>query len=163
MRKNSFSTLSTTRYTRYTENGNGDEYKKMYKTEKSLFNLYMNPDTKRINMGHFLLALEKMGLRRSDPRLQELMKGLQELHLQIGDEGTTPESMELPFESFRKLIDPNLVLLSQAFSQKLIIPDFLEFCSHLKDIFRRCKQNAEVSYVIFTILMVQFLQIKVST
>ena len=117
----------------------------MYKTEKSLFNLYMNPDTKRMNMGHFLLALEKMGLRRSDPRLQELLNGLQELHLQIGDEGTTPDSMELPFESFRKLIDPNLVLISQAFSQKLIIPDFLEFCSHLKDIFRRCKQNEEES------------------
>lgn len=105
----------------------------------------MNPDTKQINMGHFLLALEKTGLRRSDPRLQELISGLQELHSHIGDEGTTPESMELTFESFRKLIDPNLVLISQAFSQKLVIPDFLEFCSHLKDIFRRCKQNGDVS------------------
>ena len=120
--------------------GSGNEFK----TEKALFKLYMNPATEKINMGHFLLALEKTGLRRSDPRLQELIDALEELHSKIGEEGTTPENIDLPFESFQRLIEQNLVLISQAFSHKLIIPDFLDFCTHVKDIYRRCKNNKKV-------------------
>ena len=105
--------------------GGGEQYK----TERALFKLYMNPATEKINMGHFLLALEKTGLRRSDPRLFELMDALEELHNKIGEEGTTPENIDLPFESFQRLIEQNLVLISQAFSHKLIIPDFTDFCT----------------------------------
>ena len=89
----------------------------------------MNPSTEKINMGHFLLALEKTGLRRTDPRLKELIDGLEELHSKIGDEGTTPENIDLTFDSFQRLIEKNLVLISQAFSQKLIVPDFLDYCT----------------------------------
>ena len=120
--------------------GNAEQYK----TEKALFKLYMNPATEKINMGHFLLALEKTGLRRTDPRLEELMDSLEELHSKIGEEGTTSENIDLPFESFQRLIEQNLVLISQAFSHKLIIPDFTDFCTHVKDIYRRCKNNKKV-------------------
>ena len=120
--------------------GGGEQYK----TERALFKLYMNPATEKINMGHFLLALEKTGLRRSDPRLFELMDALEELHNKIGEEGTTPENIDLPFESFQRLIEQNLVLISQAFSHKLIIPDFTDFCTHVKDIYRRCRNNNKV-------------------
>ena len=123
-----------------------EESGEQYKTEKALFKLYMNPATDKINMGHFLLALEKTGLRRSDPRLQELIDALEELHSKIGEEGTTPENIDLPFESFQRLIEQNLVLISQAFSHKLIIPDFLDFCTHVKDIYRRCKNNKKVIF-----------------
>jgi hypothetical protein len=118
--------------------------KDKFATEMSLFKLYMNPATEKINMSHFLLALEKTGLRRTDPRLKELVDGLEELHCKIGDEGTTPENIDLSFDSFQRLIEKNLVLITQAFTQKLIVPDFLDFCTHLKDIYRRCKNNNKV-------------------
>ena len=118
----------------------------LHKAEKSLFKLYMNPATEKINMGHFLMALEKTGIKRSDPRLKELMDGLKELHDKIGEEGTTPENINLSMESFQRLIEKNLVLISQAFSQKLVVPDFLDFCTHLKDIFRRCRSNNKVNF-----------------
>ena len=114
------------------------------KTEKALFSLYMNPSTEKINMGHFLLALEKTGIRRTDPRLKELIDDLEELHDKIGEEGTTPENIDLSFDAFQRLIDKTLVLVSQAFSQKLVVPDFPDFCTQLKDIYRRCRSNNKV-------------------
>ena len=104
----------------------------------------MNPTTEKINMGQLLLALEKTGIRRTDPRLADLVQNLEELHDKIGEEGTTPENIDLSFDSFQRLIDKTLVLISQAFSQKLVIPDFGDFSIHLKDIYRRCKSNNKV-------------------
>ena len=56
----------------------------------------------------------------------------------------TPENIDLYFDSFERLIDKNRVLLSQAFSQKLIVPDFAHFSTHLKDIYERCRNNNKV-------------------
>ena len=111
---------------------------------ESLFSLYADPATQKINMGHFLSALEKTGLRRTDPRFKCLMKTLDELHEEIGEEGKTSENIDLSFDSFQKLTEKNIVLLSQAFSQRLIVPDFTDFCAHLREIYRRCRDNNKV-------------------
>ena len=102
-------------------------------------------------MGHFLLALEKTGIRRTDARLKPLIESLEELHDKIGEEGTTPDnidlsfdSIDLSFDSFQRVIGKVLVLVSQAFSQKLVVPEFPDFCTHLKDIYRRCRSNNKV-------------------
>ena len=68
--------LSMTNKTLTSSSNAGGDSKK---TEKALFNLYMNPATEKINMGHFLLALEKTGIRRTDPRLKELIEGLEDV------------------------------------------------------------------------------------
>ena len=104
----------------------------------------MNPETEKINMGYFLLALEKTGLKRSDPRLKELIQGLKELHRNTGDKEWRYENIDVDFDTFQKLIEKNLVLISQVFSQKLVIPDFVNFCAYLTDIFGRCQQNTKV-------------------
>ena len=88
------------------------------------------------------------------PRLKELIESLEELHHKIGEEGTTPENIDLSFDSFQRLIDKSLVLVSQAFSQKLVVPDFPDFCTHLKDIFRRCRSNTKVWIDIILILTI---------
>jgi hypothetical protein len=42
-----------------------------------------------------------------------------------------------------RLVGENIILMSQALSRKLVIPEFPEFCSQLKGIFQRCAQNKE--------------------
>ena len=65
------------------------------KTAEDLFLLHKNESTDTINMGKFLLSLEKTGIRKTDPRLKELMEGLEELTSEIGQSGTSPESNDL--------------------------------------------------------------------
>ena len=88
--------------------------------------------------------IEKVFGKAASARLKELIEGLEELHSKIGEEGTTPENIDLSFDSFHRLIEKNLVLISQEFSQKLVVPEFLDFCTHLKDIYRRCRNNHKV-------------------
>jgi hypothetical protein len=46
-------------------------------------------------------------------------------------------------EIFRRLVGENIILMSQALSRKLVIPEFPEFCAHLKGIFQRCAKNKQ--------------------
>ena len=112
---------------------------------EELFALYKNASpSKQINVGRFFSALEKTGIRRTDPRLKELMEELEELKTEIGEEGSPPESINLDFDLFQRFIDKNLVLVCQALSQKLVIPDFEDFGSHLTEIYRNCRNNQKV-------------------
>ena len=112
---------------------------------EELFALYKNASpSEEINVGRFISALEKTGIRRTDSRLKELMEELEELKVEIGEEGSPPESINLDFELFKRFIDKNLVLICQALSQKLVVPDFTDFCSRLRDIFKLCRNNQKV-------------------
>ena len=44
---------------------------------------------------------------------------------------------------FFRLVGENIILMSQALSRKLVIPEFPEFCGHLKGIFQRCAMNKQ--------------------
>ena len=112
------------------------------KTVEDLFLLYKNESVDSINVGQFLSALEQTGIRRTDPRLKELMAELGELKSEIGQKCV--ENNNLPFDLFQRLADKNLVLVSQALSQKLVLPDFADFCTRLKEIFANCQGNNKV-------------------
>lgn len=93
----------------------------------------------QVNIGHFLVGLEKTGIRRTDPRLSDFMRGLEQMHRQIGTEGTVPENVDVDFDEFQGLVqDKNLMLILQAFCRKLVIPDFPDFCRQLDEIFEDC-------------------------
>lgn len=42
-----------------------------------------------------------------------------------------------------RLVGENIILMSQALSRKLVIPEFPEFCERLKHVFFKCKKNKE--------------------
>lgn len=107
----------------------------------NIFNVHKNPSTGQINVGNFLTAMERTGFCRTDPRLSNLMTSLKTLHAQVGEEGTLPENINLDFKTFSKLIDENLVIITQVLNKKLVIPEFPEFTSLLKEMFDSCKKN----------------------
>ena len=114
------------------------------KTVEDLFLLYKNESTDTINMEKFLAVVEKTGIRRTDPRLKELMEELEELQSVIGQKETPIENNNLPFDLFQRLVDKNLVLLSQALRKKLAVPEFEDFCTRLREIFTNCRSNNKV-------------------
>jgi len=54
---------------------------------------------------------------------------------------------------FLRLVGENIMLMSQALSRKLVIPEFPEFCERLKHVFYKCKKNKDgkVSKKIFNL------------
>ncbi|XP_029314300.1 glutaminase kidney isoform, mitochondrial isoform X2 [Cottoperca gobio] len=81
----------------------------------------------------FLTALKATGLRSGDPRLKECMDTLKET-LRNSSDGVT-----LDRHLFKKCVQSNIVLLTQAFRKKFVIPDFQSFTSHIDELYESAK------------------------
>nr|XP_034959502.1 glutaminase liver isoform, mitochondrial isoform X2 [Zootoca vivipara] len=86
-----------------------------------------------ISVHKFTSALKGTGLWTSDPRLRDCMNLLQKATQEPSAGGL------LNRELFRRCVSSNIVLLTQAFRKKFVIPDFQEFTSHMEQIFESSK------------------------
>ncbi|KAF0026177.1 hypothetical protein F2P81_020914 [Scophthalmus maximus] len=82
----------------------------------------------------FLTALKATGLRSGDPRLKECMETLKET-LRNTSDGVT-----LDRHLFKRCVQSNIVLLTQAFRKKFVIPDFQSFTSHIDELYESAKK-----------------------
>lgn len=81
----------------------------------------------------FITALKATGLRTGDPRLKECMDMLK-LTLK-----STTDGVMLDRHLFKKCVQSNIVLLTQAFRKKFVIPDFKTFTSHVDKLYEKAK------------------------
>ncbi|KAM4698662.1 glutaminase kidney isoform, mitochondrial isoform 1-T1 [Rhinophrynus dorsalis] len=88
----------------------------------------------KIPVHKFITALKATGLRTSDPRLKECMDMLR-LSLQ-----TMSDGVMLDKELFKKCVQSNIVLLTQAFRRKFVIPDFVSFTSHIDELYESARK-----------------------
>ncbi|XP_056108378.1 glutaminase kidney isoform, mitochondrial [Rhinichthys klamathensis goyatoka] len=83
----------------------------------------------KLSVARFLTALKSTGLMTSDPRLRDCMR---QIHQAVQESvGMTMMDQEL----FRKCVGSNIVLLTQAFQRKFIIPDFEAFTSLINHLY----------------------------
>ncbi|XP_016130036.1 glutaminase kidney isoform, mitochondrial-like isoform X3 [Sinocyclocheilus grahami] len=80
----------------------------------------------------FTTALKATGLRTGDPRLKECMEMLK-VTLKTTSDGALDRHL------FKKCVQSNIVLLTQAFRKKFVIPDFQSFTSHVDQIYESAK------------------------
>uniref|UniRef100_A0A8C9SSV7 glutaminase n=1 Tax=Scleropages formosus TaxID=113540 RepID=A0A8C9SSV7_SCLFO len=82
----------------------------------------------------FVTALKATGLRTGDPRLKECMEMLK-VTLK-----STSDGVMLDRHLFKKCVQSNIVLLTQAFRKKFVIPDFQSFASHVDELYESAKK-----------------------
>ncbi|XP_028347048.1 glutaminase liver isoform, mitochondrial isoform X3 [Physeter macrocephalus] len=88
----------------------------------------------RIPIHKFTTALKATGLQTSDPRLRDCMSQMRRIVREASSGGLLDRDL------FRKCVSRNIVLLTQAFRKKFVIPDFEEFTSHVDRIFEEAKE-----------------------
>ncbi|XP_060786445.1 glutaminase kidney isoform, mitochondrial isoform X2 [Neoarius graeffei] len=81
----------------------------------------------------FITALKATGLRTGDPRLKECMEMLK-VTLK-----STSDGVMLDRHLFKKCVQSNIVLLTQAFRKKFVIPDFMAFSSHIDELYETAR------------------------
>jgi len=69
--------------------------------EDSLFDMFKNESTGLLSMGRFLAALRATGIRRTDPRIVEMMENLKKVFKTNNYEGGSPETLNLNRETFK--------------------------------------------------------------
>uniref|UniRef100_A0A671T572 glutaminase n=1 Tax=Sinocyclocheilus anshuiensis TaxID=1608454 RepID=A0A671T572_9TELE len=87
----------------------------------------------RIPAHKFITALKATGLRTGDPRLKECMDMLK-VTLK-----STSDGVMLDRHLFKKCVQSNIVLLTQAFRKKFVIPDFQPFASHIDTLYEKAR------------------------
>ena len=93
-----------------------------------------------ISVNKFLNALSATGIRASDPRLKETIDKLRSIAREKQIVGSI-ESMHLDHETFRNIVRENIVLISRALRQQIVIPDFSGFTKHMDDFYWKCKST----------------------
>ncbi|XP_051787313.1 glutaminase kidney isoform, mitochondrial isoform X1 [Erpetoichthys calabaricus] len=88
----------------------------------------------KITVHKFITALKSTGLRTGDPRLKECMDMLRTT-LQSTTDGVTLDKV-----LFKKCVQSNIVLLTQAFRKKFVIPDFASFTSHIDELYESARK-----------------------
>ncbi|KAM4609794.1 glutaminase liver isoform, mitochondrial [Polymixia lowei] len=88
-----------------------------------------------IPLSQFIFALKKTGLLTSDPRLRDCVRQMR----QATRDSTGPVMMDQTF--FRKCAGNNIMLLTQAFRKKFIIPDFEEFAKYINEFYYSAQQQ----------------------
>jgi len=113
--------------------------------EDMLFEVFKSEDAHEIDsiaLGQFVVALENTGLRRSDPRLAEMLAKVNIYAKNEGPElnGDILDQKIIDRVEFKNLIIENIVLISRALRHQLIIPEFREFTSMIDRMFEDAAQ-----------------------
>ena len=69
-------------------------------------------------------------MRKSDPRLKEMVKNLEDFQARMAaqqSKSSKVEDINIGRKEFKELIYENIVLISKALRHQFIIPDFLQF------------------------------------
>ncbi|XP_049533888.1 glutaminase liver isoform, mitochondrial isoform X1 [Anopheles darlingi] len=112
-------------------------------SEDQLFQMFKNKETNTVNMGKFLAELRTIGIRRTDPRIQEMMDNLKRVHKLNNYEHGSPHTQQLNEETFKAVIAPNIVLIARAFRHQFVVPDFQGFTKDIEEIYWKCKSNTD--------------------
>ncbi|XP_060568384.1 glutaminase kidney isoform, mitochondrial-like, partial [Ruditapes philippinarum] len=110
--------------------------------EDRLFD-YLGDKNGRVHITRFVNALTSTGLRENDPRLAECFQGLSRYQssgrFQDGDMSKFGPTIDR--ETFKQCIAKNISLISTAFRNEFIIPDFSQFCSDIDELYWQCREN----------------------
>ena len=77
-----------------------------------------------------------MGIQQDDPRLRNMYTVLSNL-------STTPnfENLKLDPNTFKHVLSENIVFVTKAFQNRLVIPAFEAFCDNITNIYEKLKLN----------------------
>ncbi|XP_071551699.1 glutaminase liver isoform, mitochondrial-like isoform X2 [Panulirus ornatus] len=108
--------------------------------EDQLFDMFKDEVEETVHMGRFLAALAETGLRKSDPRLSELRSNLMEVHTALeNSKDMSISSLKLDKNTYKSVIQDNIVLISRALRHQLVVPEWHDFTSYIEEFYWSCK------------------------
>ncbi|XP_055339794.1 glutaminase liver isoform, mitochondrial-like isoform X1 [Paramacrobiotus metropolitanus] len=116
--------------------------------EDLLFDVFKN-EQGRVPVGKFVQTLLNTGLRKDDPRLEEFNRHILNAQ-QANSDLSDLYGLTLDRETFHACIRENLLLISRAFLNSFIIPEWQEFCNSIDEIYWNCralKDGKVASYI----------------
>ena len=102
--------------------------------ERRLFDALANGQG-TIHAGALRAALRGAGIRLDDPRVEQAVGALAEL-----ETANRPQAREIDFETFVRVVQPNVLMIDKALKRELAIPDFEGFGGRIERIFESARR-----------------------
>lgn len=102
--------------------------------ERRLFEAVREGAGEKLPARYLRDVLAKAGLLEGDPRLAESLAALDRVM-------TTPTQTDLDFETFAKVVKPDILVIERALRGNLVLPEFEAFCAQLRSIYDQVKPN----------------------
>lgn len=93
----------------------------------------------QVSVRKFLNELKSSGIKKSDPRVKNVIENLYAASKEQGRIGIDELVLDEP--QFMKVIKNSVPIISQALQNDFVIPDFKEFTKYLEDIYYKTKTN----------------------
>ena len=77
--------------------------------------------------------MAKTGILHTDPRLKNMMEMLQ--RMSVGNRSL--DRLRLDAQSFRTVMNANVVLIFKAFQNRMVIPAFDVFCNAIEEMYNK--------------------------
>jgi glutaminase len=103
--------------------------------ERRLFDALANGQ-ETIHPGDLRAALRRAGIRLDDPRVGQALGALREL-----ETADRPPVREIDFETFVRVVQPNVLMIDKALKRELAIPDFPAFGDEIQRIFESARKE----------------------
>uniref|UniRef100_A0AC35U7C6 Glutaminase n=1 Tax=Rhabditophanes sp. KR3021 TaxID=114890 RepID=A0AC35U7C6_9BILA len=113
------------------------EYKKP-SPEDLVYDLFKVQNKDEASMGKLLSVLRSFGIRDDDPRMKQTFQLMNQFEAE-SNEDCDFRHYRLNRTKFRECIQPSIALVSQALRNQLVIPNWSEFVSKIKEIFEECR------------------------
>uniref|UniRef100_A0AC34FBB4 Glutaminase n=1 Tax=Panagrolaimus sp. ES5 TaxID=591445 RepID=A0AC34FBB4_9BILA len=115
-----------------------------YKTtsaEDLVFDLFKAQGPKEeASIGKLLSVLRSFGLKEDDPRLKNTMDKIRDYDL-MNEEDNDVRHYRLNRNQFKECVHPCIGLISQALRNQLIVPNWAEFTTQIKELFESCRSE----------------------
>lgn len=78
--------------------------------------------------------VQKTGIRKSDPRMENMMRMLNNLRPHTI---SSVEDLKVDLNTFKTVLSENVVLITKALQNQMIIPAFEAFCDNIKETYEK--------------------------
>uniref|UniRef100_A0A7E4VR31 glutaminase n=1 Tax=Panagrellus redivivus TaxID=6233 RepID=A0A7E4VR31_PANRE len=92
------------------------------------------------SIGKLISVIRSFGLRDDDPRLRQTMDRIREYD-QMNEEDNDVRHYRLNRAQFKDCVHPCIALISQALRNQLVVPNWPEFTSNIREIFEACREE----------------------
>ncbi|XP_052764981.1 glutaminase liver isoform, mitochondrial-like [Mya arenaria] len=110
------------------------------KLEDRLFDCLCE-DSQVLSISKFKKAIISTGLRETDPRLADCMLNFTKITNAENGVAYSDHGPAVDRETFKKCIAPNIVLITNAFRNQFVVPDFDHFCKNIDQMFLHCRDQ----------------------
>lgn len=109
-------------------------------TDEILFNLLAKKD-RRVVVSDFWSALKVSGLRVNDFRLKETKANFDRERRKASTSEPTTHAFSVDLNTFKECIQENLSIITKAFKNDMVIPEFHQFIEKIRKIYDNCSKN----------------------